>query len=104
VFVNQYLLVQDLGRGAHGSVKLVYSTEDDAVYAMKVGALGPGTASLLEVQPCVWLREATIRKAGLTEQAGLQAWSTQGVHTRAPSTPNTGRASEARAASRPRAV
>ena len=39
VFVNQYLLIQDLGRGAHGSVKLVYSTEDDRVYAMKVRAV-----------------------------------------------------------------
>jgi hypothetical protein len=34
--VNQYLLIRDLGRGAHGAVKLVYSTEDDTVYAMKV--------------------------------------------------------------------
>jgi len=36
VFVNQYLLIKDLGRGAHGAVKLVYNTEDDRVYAMKV--------------------------------------------------------------------
>lgn len=35
VFVNQYLVIKDLGRGAHGSVKLVYSTEDDRMYAMK---------------------------------------------------------------------
>jgi hypothetical protein len=36
VFVNQYLIIQDLGRGAHGAVKLVYNTDDDRVYAMKV--------------------------------------------------------------------
>ncbi len=38
VFVNQYLIIKDLGRGAHGTVKLVFDTEDQTVYAMKVGA------------------------------------------------------------------
>lgn len=36
VFVNQYLVIKDLGRGAHGTVKLVFDTEQQAVYAMKV--------------------------------------------------------------------
>ncbi|KAG1658455.1 hypothetical protein FOA52_005619 [Chlamydomonas sp. UWO 241] len=36
VFVNQYLVIKDLGKGAHGRVKLVYNTEDDLLYAMKV--------------------------------------------------------------------
>jgi hypothetical protein len=35
VFVNQYLIIKDLGRGAHGTVKLVLDTEDQTVYAMK---------------------------------------------------------------------
>ncbi|KAF8055587.1 SS4 [Scenedesmus sp. PABB004] len=36
VFVNQYLIIRDLGRGAHGTVKLALDTEDHTVYAMKV--------------------------------------------------------------------
>jgi serine/threonine protein kinase len=38
VFVNQYLIIKDLGRGAHGTVKLVLDTEDQTVYAMKASA------------------------------------------------------------------
>lgn len=38
VFINQYLIIKDLGKGAHGTVKLVYNTQDDMLYAMKVGA------------------------------------------------------------------
>lgn len=40
VFVNQYLVIKDLGRGAHGTVKLVFDTEEQVVYAMKVGGAG----------------------------------------------------------------
>ena len=40
MFVNQYLLIKELGRGAHGTVKLVYNTEDDMLYAMKAGGVG----------------------------------------------------------------
>jgi len=36
VFVNQYLVIKELGRGAHGSVKLVFDTEQQLVHAMKV--------------------------------------------------------------------
>ncbi|GFR48549.1 hypothetical protein Agub_g10448 [Astrephomene gubernaculifera] len=36
VFINQYLIIKDLGKGAHGTVKLVYNTQDDMLYAMKV--------------------------------------------------------------------
>jgi hypothetical protein len=36
VFVNQYLIIKELGRGAHGSVKLVFDTEEQLVHAMKV--------------------------------------------------------------------
>lgn len=36
VFVNQYLIIKDLGRGAHGTVKLVFDTEEQVAYAMKV--------------------------------------------------------------------
>lgn len=36
VFVNQYLVIKQLGRGAHGSVKLVFDTEQQVVRAMKV--------------------------------------------------------------------
>ncbi len=36
VFINEYLIIKDLGRGAHGTVKLVYNTQDDMLYAMKV--------------------------------------------------------------------
>lgn len=36
VFVNQYLIIKDLGRGAHGAVKLCLDTQDGEVYAMKV--------------------------------------------------------------------
>lgn len=36
VFVNQYLVIKELGRGAHGSVKLVFDTEEQLVHAMKV--------------------------------------------------------------------
>ncbi|KAG2491374.1 hypothetical protein HYH03_010371 [Edaphochlamys debaryana] len=36
VFINQYLIIKDLGKGAHGTVKLVYNTQDDLLYAMKV--------------------------------------------------------------------
>ena len=36
VFINQYLIIKDLGKGAYGTVKLVYNTEDDMLYAMKV--------------------------------------------------------------------
>lgn len=36
VFVNQYLVIKQLGRGAHGSVKLVFDTEQQLVHAMKV--------------------------------------------------------------------
>ncbi|GAX77682.1 hypothetical protein CEUSTIGMA_g5125.t1 [Chlamydomonas eustigma] len=36
IFINEYLIIKDLGRGAHGTVKLVYNTEDDMLYAMKV--------------------------------------------------------------------
>ena len=42
MFVNQYLVVRELGRGAHGAVKLVYNTDDDAIYAMKVARRGGG--------------------------------------------------------------
>ncbi len=35
VFLNQYLVVKDLGRGTHGVVKLVLSTQDDMLYAVK---------------------------------------------------------------------
>ena len=35
VFINQYLIIKDLGKGAHGTVKLVYNTQDDMLYAMK---------------------------------------------------------------------
>ncbi|KAJ9514238.1 hypothetical protein QJQ45_012253 [Haematococcus lacustris] len=35
-FVNQYLIIANLGKGAHGTVKLVYNTHDDMLYAMKV--------------------------------------------------------------------
>ena len=50
MFVNQYLIIKDLGRGAHGTVKLVFDTEEQIVYAMKVRsaesevefATGPG--------------------------------------------------------------
>lgn len=38
VFVNQYLIIKQLGRGAHGSVKLVFDTEQQLVHAMKVRA------------------------------------------------------------------
>lgn len=38
VFVNQYLVIKQLGRGAHGSVKLVFDTELQLVHAMKVCA------------------------------------------------------------------
>lgn len=40
VFVNQYLIIKDLGAGAHGTVKLVYNTEDDLLYALKARDLG----------------------------------------------------------------
>lgn len=36
MFINQYLIIKDLGKGAYGTVKLVYNTEDDMLYAMKV--------------------------------------------------------------------
>ena len=36
VFVNQYLIIKELGRGGHGAVKLCFNTEDGHVYAMKV--------------------------------------------------------------------
>ncbi len=36
VFINEYLIIKDLGRGAHSTVKLVYNTDDDMLYAMKV--------------------------------------------------------------------
>ncbi len=38
VFINQYLIIKDLGKGAHGTVKLVYNTHDEMLYAMKVRA------------------------------------------------------------------
>ena len=34
--MNQYLIIKELGRGAHGSVKLVFDTEEQLVHAMKV--------------------------------------------------------------------
>ncbi|KAF6258183.1 hypothetical protein COO60DRAFT_1693425 [Scenedesmus sp. NREL 46B-D3] len=42
VFVNQYLIIRDLGRGAHGTVKLVLDTEEQTVYAMKATHLAAG--------------------------------------------------------------
>lgn len=52
MFINQYLIIKDLGKGAHGTVKLVYNTQDDMLYAMKVRLAGsvaalhlPATAS-----------------------------------------------------------
>ena len=36
IFINQYLIIKDVGRGAHGMVKLVYNTQDNMLYAMKV--------------------------------------------------------------------
>uniref|UniRef100_A0A7R9V3Y9 Protein kinase domain-containing protein n=1 Tax=Chlamydomonas euryale TaxID=1486919 RepID=A0A7R9V3Y9_9CHLO len=36
VFVNEYMIIKDLGKGTHGSVKLVFNTEDKMLYAMKV--------------------------------------------------------------------
>ncbi|XP_078482388.1 calcium/calmodulin-dependent protein kinase kinase 1 isoform X2 [Ciona intestinalis] len=34
--LNQYLLKNDLGRGAYGMVKLVYNEDDNNLYAMKI--------------------------------------------------------------------
>jgi serine/threonine protein kinase len=56
VFVNQYLIIKDLGRGAHGTVKLVLHTEEQKVYAMKVlcctqqSAGWPGALRLSDLQ------------------------------------------------------
>jgi serine/threonine protein kinase len=36
VFINQYLLIKDLGKGAQGTVKLCLDTQNDSLYAMKV--------------------------------------------------------------------
>ncbi len=48
MFVNQYLIIQDLGRGAHAAVKLCLNTADERLYAMKVrgdwGRDAPATA------------------------------------------------------------
>lgn len=45
MFVNQYLIIKDLGRGAHGTVKLALDTEDQIVYAMKVCMYTLGSAA-----------------------------------------------------------
>lgn len=37
MFINQYMIIKDVGKGAYGTVKLVYNTQDDLLYAMKVG-------------------------------------------------------------------
>jgi hypothetical protein len=42
VFINQYLIIKDIGKGAHGTVKLCLNTEDETLYAMKVGQAQPG--------------------------------------------------------------
>ena len=35
-FLNNYIVVDNLGRGSFGKVKLCLSVEDDSLYAVKV--------------------------------------------------------------------
>lgn len=35
-FVNQYLIIKDLGRGSFGKVKLCLNVDDNCLYALKV--------------------------------------------------------------------
>lgn len=35
-FVNQYLILKNLGKGSHGKVKLCLNTEDNTLYAVKI--------------------------------------------------------------------
>lgn len=54
VFVNEYLIIKDLGRGAHGSVKLCFNTVDGQLYAMKVRhicAALAGQSTRMQVNP-----------------------------------------------------
>lgn len=34
--MNQYLILKNLGKGAHGKVKLCLNTDDNALYALKI--------------------------------------------------------------------
>jgi hypothetical protein len=45
VFINQYLIIKDIGKGAHGTVKLCLNTEDETLYAMKVRSRHPGPST-----------------------------------------------------------
>ena len=56
VFVNQYLIIKDIGRGMHGTVKLVYNTQDEMMYACKVrGWLGGWVVGGVRVVGGGWL-------------------------------------------------
>lgn len=55
MFVNQYLIIKDLGRGAHGTVKLVLDTEDQTVYAMKASC-SRGRQQRQKLQLAEWLQ------------------------------------------------
>ena len=53
MFLNQYIVIETLGRGAHGKVKLCLNTSDDTLYAVKVinrRQVRPGVC----VCACVW--------------------------------------------------
>ncbi len=45
MFINQYLIIKDIGKGAHGTVKLCLNTEDETLYAMKVRSRHPGPST-----------------------------------------------------------
>jgi hypothetical protein len=60
VFINQYLIIKDVGKGSHGTVKLCLNTEDETLYAMKVG----GRRCLC----CCWWG-AAVRGAGCRSSA-----------------------------------
>ena len=45
-FINQYLILQNLGRGAQGKVKLCLNTDDNLLYAVKVRGVVAGIVSL----------------------------------------------------------
>jgi serine/threonine protein kinase len=42
VFINQYMIIKDLGKGMQGTVKLCLDTQSNSLYAMKVAV--PGVA------------------------------------------------------------
>lgn len=66
-FVNQYLILKNLGKGAHGKVKLCLNTDDNTLYAVKIvnkrklRALGLGQKQRLRGRAAKGQKQATHR-------------------------------------------